>query len=333
MRFALLATGPGPADAARAAVAGGHELAAVITAASRAAVDDYRRLAEDLGSALLTVSALDGDRVDDVCPPGEIPVAVSAAWPSLVPGSFLARFPTGVYNAHPGPLPSHPGPFPVPWQLLDGDTVTLTMHRMDGEFDGGPVWASRSVEALGWSLDRAASWVERQLTPMVVGLLDAVEAGDVTLRPQQGPRLRWCRRPDEVDRRIDWSAPADAVAKLVRAMSGPSLGARTWADDTEVLVWAARAEALPAEIAPDPGRVREVLPTGEVAVDAGEGVVVLESVEALGTGRCSPQQLLGRPGILLGIDPVAETADLRRRVERLETNLLRLQRTVSGPHD
>jgi methionyl-tRNA formyltransferase len=52
----------------------------------------------------------------------------------------------GSVNQHPGRLPRHRGPYPMAWAVRDGDDVFgLTWHRMDADYDTGPILAETTV--------------------------------------------------------------------------------------------------------------------------------------------------------------------------------------------
>ena len=52
----------------------------------------------------------------------------------------------GSVNNHPALLPRHRGPYPLAWAFREGDSAFgSTWHRMDAEFDTGPILAQSSV--------------------------------------------------------------------------------------------------------------------------------------------------------------------------------------------
>ena len=52
----------------------------------------------------------------------------------------------GSVNQHPGRLPRHRGPYPMAWALRDGDDVFgVTWHRMDADYDTGPILAETTT--------------------------------------------------------------------------------------------------------------------------------------------------------------------------------------------
>ncbi len=61
-----------------------------------------------------------------------------------LPQSVLCIPRYGVINIHPSMLPKYRGPAPVLWAIRNGDThLGVSVHRMDEEFDTGPVLAQQ----------------------------------------------------------------------------------------------------------------------------------------------------------------------------------------------
>ena len=62
----------------------------------------------------------------------------------------------GSVNNHPALLPRHRGPYPLAWAFREGDPVFgSTWHRMDAEFDTGPILAQSSVP-----IEDTDTWIE-----------------------------------------------------------------------------------------------------------------------------------------------------------------------------
>jgi methionyl-tRNA formyltransferase len=66
-----------------------------------------------------------------------------------LPASVLRSPRSGVINVHSSLLPRYRGPAPVLWAIRNGDAeIGLTVHRMDEQFDTGPILAQRGGIAL-----------------------------------------------------------------------------------------------------------------------------------------------------------------------------------------
>jgi phosphoribosylglycinamide formyltransferase-1 len=76
-------------------------------------------------------------------------LVVCAGYMHLLTPSFLARFPAGVVNVHPAPLPDFPGAHPLEDLLAAGaESAAATVHYVDEGVDTGRVIASEAVAVL-----------------------------------------------------------------------------------------------------------------------------------------------------------------------------------------
>jgi methionyl-tRNA formyltransferase len=115
-----------------------------------------------------------------------------------------------------------------------------------------------------------------------VALGDAIRAlrdAGITPRPQDAAQATYAPRLTKEDGRIDWRAPADAIARAVRAFA-PWPSAYTTLAGRTVKIHAARALGpVPADTAP-PGTI--VVVSGTVRVVTGAGALELVTVQAEG---------------------------------------------------
>jgi phosphoribosylglycinamide formyltransferase-1 len=100
-------------------------------------------------------------------------LVVCAGYMHLLTPSFLARFPAGVVNVHPAPLPEFPGAHPLEDLLAAGaSSAAATVHYVDEGVDTGPVIASEPVPVLPGdtveTLRERVHEVEHRLLPSVV---------------------------------------------------------------------------------------------------------------------------------------------------------------------
>jgi methionyl-tRNA formyltransferase len=136
-----------------------------------------------------------------------------------LPADALEVARLGAVNHHPALLPRHRGPIPLAWALRDGDTqFGVTWHRMDAEYDTGPILAQTSVpiededstiEIIGPKLIQAAL----ALLPRVFERLEAGDPGD----PQSTEGVTWAGMFEEDYASVDWAQPARAIHNQVRA--------------------------------------------------------------------------------------------------------------------
>lgn len=156
-------------------------------------------------------------------------VIVVMAYGRLVPPSVLSLPPLGCINLHGSILPRHRGPCPIERGLLCGDPVTgITTFYMDEGFDTGDIILQEEVPIgshdTGGSLRDALGQVAVRV---IARTLERVGRGDAPRIPQDP--AAGCHAPiiERSEAKIDWSRPASAIHRLVRACT-PEPGAWCW---------------------------------------------------------------------------------------------------------
>ncbi|MBV8256732.1 MAG: methionyl-tRNA formyltransferase [Actinobacteria bacterium] len=194
----------------------GHEPVALLTLADRDG--RYGGFQLDLAQVPAGLDVLVPARRSSIAPllrAVEPDIAVCMGFPWKVPADALAVPPHGWINGHPSLLPRHRGPIPVAWAIRDGDEeMGVTFHRMDAEFDTGPILAQTRFplelappeEFFG----RMGQFVGQTLAAAFERLA-AGEQGD----PQEGGDYQTFFTAD--DARLDLSRPASEVHRLAWA--------------------------------------------------------------------------------------------------------------------
>ena len=257
-----------------ALLASRHEVAAVLTRPDAPAgrgrtlrPSPVRELAERAGLEVLTPAhprePAFQSRLRQIAPDC-CPVV---AYGALVPRPLLALPPHGWVNLHFSLLPAWRGAAPVQHALLAGDEVTgASAFRLEEGLDTGPVYGVltepvRPTDTAGDLLER----LSRAGAGLLVATLDGLEAGLVTAVPQPADGVSHAPKLTVEDARIDWTAPAVRVDRLVRACT-PAPGAWTTLRGRRVKLGPVRpvADVLP------PGELRgNLVGTGTTAVRLG----------------------------------------------------------------
>jgi methionyl-tRNA formyltransferase len=202
--------------------AAGHAPVALLTT-RRAPTDrdrypEFQALVGEAPAHLDVLIPSDRARIAGLIAPYEPDLLVCTGFPWRIPPEALAVPKVGAINGHPSLLPKYRGPSPVAWAMRNDDPeLGFSFHRMDADFDTGPVLAQGSVP-----LDDADdSWdtLGGKVAPLALGLLtralERLEAGDPG-DPQDGePTYAGIFGDDYV--RIDWSRTAREVHNQVRA--------------------------------------------------------------------------------------------------------------------
>ena len=150
------------------------------------------------------------------------------AYGALVPRPALLVPPLGWVNLHFSLLPAWRGAAPVQHAVLAGDEVTgASTFLLEEGLDTGPVLGVvteqiRPADTSGELLARLAV----AGAGLLVATLDALEDGTVTAVPQPAEGVSLAPKLTVDDARVDWSATALRVDRLVRACT-PAPGAWT----------------------------------------------------------------------------------------------------------
>jgi methionyl-tRNA formyltransferase len=151
--------------------------------------------------------------------------AVVGAYGLLLPRPVLDAPRLGCINLHASLLPRWRGAAPIERAILAGDEETgISVFRMEEGLDTGPVFARRPVP-IGPSTtapelhDRLAALAAE----MIPGVLAGLAEGRLAAEPQPEAGVTYARKLAREEGRLDFAAPADAVARTLRALN-PSPG-------------------------------------------------------------------------------------------------------------
>jgi methionyl-tRNA formyltransferase len=210
---------------------------------------------ERAGVPHVNAGGLDGSDLIRLVATHRAELLLSVGYPKILPAAVLEAAPRGGLNVHPSLLPRYRGPSPVFWQVAMGETRTgVTIHRLTAGVDEGPI-LSQVETGIGIGETAGALFLRlaRLAASLVLATLGRLEAGPVPERAQDGAAASIQRRFREADSGLDWSRPAQDLARLVRACN-PFPGARTLLPDGEtVRIW--RARAVPGPVANQHGEI------------------------------------------------------------------------------
>jgi methionyl-tRNA formyltransferase len=281
MRIVFLGNDARSVPALEAVASSGHDLADVITRRPRPAgrggslrptpvAEAARRRGLPLEE---TVTVREGEGLERIRRTAPDALAV-VAYGEILPPEVLVTARVAPINVHFSLLPALRGADPVRRAILAGlETTGVSTIRMDEGLDTGPILLQaeepiREGDDSGSLGARLADLGGR----LLVDTLDGLERGDLRERPQDearatsAPRLR----PDE--EWIEWTAPADAVWRQVRALA-PEPGARTRFRGGDLKVLRVR----PVESGGPAGSVVKSS-NDRLVVACGEGAVAFEEV-------------------------------------------------------
>ena len=203
------------------------------------------------------------------------------AYGALLPRSVLDIAPHGWVNLHFSVLPAWRGAAPVQHAIWAGDEVTgATTFRIVEALDAGPTFGlmTQTIRPDDTAGDLLARLAEGG-AGLLVQTLDGIEDGSLEAREQPADGVSLAPKITVEDARVDWTEPALAVDRRIRACT-PSPGAwSTWAGERIKLGPVSLVDRQPVDRL-EPGRLE--VSKNDVLVGTGTGPVRLGRVQAHG---------------------------------------------------
>ncbi|QKK03957.1 MAG: methionyl-tRNA formyltransferase [Pseudomonadota bacterium] len=244
-----------------------------------------KQVAEAAGIAVFQPERLSGRHAPSALLARDIDLLVTAAYGLLLPSRVLDWPALGCWNLHASLLPRWRGASPIQQAILAGDRYGgISLMKMDTGLDTGPVilqspLAIEDEETAGELHDRLAALAASLLRAAI----DRLDAGTLPVGAAQDDRLAThaplIRREDAW---LDWRAPADSLARRVRAFH-PWPVAFGEIEETTFRIHRARA----ADGSAQPGVLIGGAGRDVVAVGCGQGVLEIRELQAPGRRRVS----------------------------------------------
>jgi methionyl-tRNA formyltransferase len=262
LRLAFMGSPDFAVPALRALHAAGHEIAAVYAQPPRPAGRGQKetpcpvhRVALELGLPVRTPARVRRDEAEHAAFAAlDLDVAVVAAYGLILPKPMLEAPRRGCLNIHASLLPRWRGAGPIQAAILAGDAETgITIMRMEEGLDTGPMLLR---EAVPIGARATAPELHDALARIGARLILRALAEDPPAVPQPEEGVTYAPKIAKEDGRLDWSQPAIALDRRIRALNPwPGTFFAHGAETIRVLA------AEPAEGSGPPGTVLDAAPT------------------------------------------------------------------------
>jgi methionyl-tRNA formyltransferase len=251
MRILFLGTPAFASLPLRALMDAGHEVVGVVTQPDRPAgrsrtpqPPPVKQGAVELGLPVLQPATLRDDAVVEQIRQLRPDVGVVAAYGEILRRVVLDIPPLGYLNLHPSLLPLYRGPTPVAAAILAGDDVTgVSIIKLVRAMDAGPVVAQATVPL---ARDARAGPLTDELfaigSQVLVKVLPLYADGTLQPQGQDDGQATYCKLLSKDDGRVDWTQPALAIERAIRAFD-PWPGAWTTWQNQQLKIGAARVDA------------------------------------------------------------------------------------------
>jgi methionyl-tRNA formyltransferase len=218
-------------------------------------------------------------------------VMVVAAYGLILPQWVLDAPRLGCLNIHASLLPRWRGAAPIHRAIEAGDSETgVTIMQMDAGLDTGDMLLVERVpmgedDTTGSMHDKLALLGGR----LIVEALEMAACGGLPRKPQPAEGVTYANKIDKAEAVIDWSQPADVIARRVRAFN-PAPGASAALKGEAIKVW--RATALEGRAGAAPGTVVAIGDSGIGIACAGGSRLEITELQRAGGKRLPAKDFL-----------------------------------------
>lgn len=277
MRVLFMSTPEFGVPTLRRLIQAGYEIAGVVCQPDKPAgrgqrftMPPVKRIALEHGLPIFQPDALRAPETVETLKATRPDLILVAAYGKYIPDEIVNISPRGCFNLHPSLLPRWRGASPVAAAILAGDSETgVTIHFVTAQMDAGDILAQartpiHAEETTGTLTARLAELGASVYAETIARWL----RGEITPRAQDHAQATWCDRLTKAQGRLDWTQPAERLARQVRAFQ-PWPGAYTdWQGHQLDILEAAplvdwQGSAMPGQV---------------VQLDAGWGVVTGQGV-------------------------------------------------------
>lgn len=229
---------------------------------------------------------------------------IVVAYGLLLPQAVLDTPRLGCVNVHASLLPRWRGAAPIHRALLAGDTTTgITIMQMDAGLDTGAMLSK--AECIIGADDTSGSLHDRLGAlgaELLVNTLAPLTTGTLVPESQDDSQATYAHKLDKQEGLIDWSLPAQEIARRVRGFN-PWPVCFTRLGDDNLRIWAAEADEQDCDSAA--GTILAADGQG-IRVACGQGSLRLTQLQLPG-GKAQPARTLLNahqerfaPGVRLG---------------------------------
>lgn len=296
MKLIFAGTPEFAAQALRAIVAAGHDVALVLTQPDRPAgrgmslqPSAVKKVALEHGIEVFQPLTLrDAEAQAKIAATGA-EVMVVAAYGLILPQVVLDMPRFGCINIHGSLLPRWRGAAPIQRALLAGDAETgVCIMQMEAGLDTGPVLLRGAfpIEAS----DTTATLHDRLAELGAKLVVEALGKLPLPAEPQPAAGVTYAHKIEKAEALIDWSKSAAELDRHIRAFN-PFPGAQALFGGQTVKLWLATPVAGEGEI----GTILAV-DRSSVVIACGEGALAVTELQKAGGKRLPVQQFLaGHP--------------------------------------
>lgn len=250
LRIAVFGQAPFGRDVTEELAQAGHEIVGVYTPPESGRPDPLAELASEQGWPLLRHKRFRrrGEAIPELVEEYRALGAELNVMPFttvILPPEIVDAPVHGSLCFHPSKLPAHRGGSAIPWQIILGASETAaTVFRPDDGVDTGPIVVQKAGIPIDPSDNAVSLYFDKLYPAGVEAMLEAVAAvadGTAEFKPQSQEGASHEPLLTDEHARIDWSAAAEQVDRLVRGCD-PNPGAWAELDGVPIRLYGATLE-------------------------------------------------------------------------------------------
>ena len=191
---------------------------------------DHEELASQHGITFLPVTSINDPETLEAMRAIGAEMLFVLGWSQLLNAEAIEIFPRGVVGSHPSELPHGRGRAPIPWTILeDLRSSAVTLFRMTTGVDDGVILKQSFFDIPERPTARILyNLVSERLALSIVELYRDFIVGKVKGIYQDDENVSWRAKRVPADGWIDFWEDAEAIDRLVRAVSEPYPGAYSY---------------------------------------------------------------------------------------------------------
>lgn len=225
MRIVFMGTPDFSVAALKSLIDAGHDIVAVYSQPPRKAgrgqklkPSPVHAYAEAQGLEVRTPVSLKSEDEQRAFAALNADAAVVVAYGLILPKAILDAPKMGCFNIHASLLPRWRGAAPIQRAIEAGDATSgVTIMQMDEGLDTGPMILVEDIALDDLNAQHLHDALSDMGARMIVVALKGVVDGTLSPRPQPEDGVSYAKKIDKAETRIDWTEPADVIARKVRA--------------------------------------------------------------------------------------------------------------------
>lgn len=289
-------------DTIERVISKGHKVSLIIT--SKEAPEylikskDFENLANKIGAKFIHTAKLDTESVKNLIKScGDIDIALSFNYSSIISEEIINMFKLGILNAHGGDLPRYRGNACQAWAILNGESkIGLCIHSMiGGEMDSGSIISRDYLNIdINTKIGTIWEWKRLRIPSMFLDSAEKLYEDPSYCIEKQSVKsidaLRCYPRIPE-DGKIDWNKSNVEILRLINASNKPYSGAYCFYENKKMIIWDAEIFEDEEIYLSEVGQLGCINSDGSIIVITGTGKLKINLVE-FENNECKPSKFI-----------------------------------------